>query len=81
MTETNLSTGAKIRALRGLYFLSQAKLAEAIGVHQGTLSRIENGQLALSAEIKTAIENHFNISLDDSSSNLIGLRCGEPLAA
>ncbi len=45
-----LTPGASVRIARELQEMTQAQLATASGIAQGTISSIENGRVALGAE-------------------------------
>lgn len=64
MTDTNPTIGAKIRSLRGLNFMTQAQLAEAIGTEQYVISRLEKGLAVPNSEAKIiAIGKYFGVEL------------------
>ena len=54
--------GKRIKALRTARKLSQAELAELVGVEALAISRIENGDHFVKAETLEALKNAFNIS-------------------
>ncbi len=55
--------GRRIRELRG-FDTTQADLARRIGVSQGYLSTVENGQGEIGAEVLLALSREFNKSLE-----------------
>jgi transcriptional regulator with XRE-family HTH domain len=55
--------GRRIRELRG-FDVTQADLARRIGVSQGYLSSIENGQGQIGAEVLLAISREFKKSME-----------------
>jgi len=57
------AVGRRIREFRG-FDMTQADLANRIGVSQGYLSTIEHGQAEVGAEVLLAISREFNKSLE-----------------
>jgi len=57
------AVGRRIRELRG-FDLTQADLAQRIGVSQGYLSIVEHGQGEIGAEVLLAIGREFDKSLE-----------------
>jgi len=57
------AVGRRIRELRG-FDLTQAELAERIGVSQGYLSTVEHGQGEIGAEVLLAISREFSKSME-----------------
>jgi transcriptional regulator with XRE-family HTH domain len=57
------AVGRRIRELRG-FDLTQAELANRIGVSQGYLSTIEHGQGEIGAEVLLSIGREFRMSLE-----------------
>jgi DNA-binding XRE family transcriptional regulator len=55
--------GRRIRELRG-FDMTQADLARRIGVSQGYLSTVENGQGEIGAEVLLALSREFDKSLE-----------------
>jgi transcriptional regulator with XRE-family HTH domain len=55
--------GRRIRELRG-FDMTQADLADRIGVSQGYLSTVEHGQGEIGAEVLLAIGREFEKSLE-----------------
>jgi transcriptional regulator with XRE-family HTH domain len=55
--------GRRIRELRG-FDVTQADLARQIGVSQGYLSTIENGQGEIGAEVLLALSRQFDRSME-----------------
>lgn len=64
ITIEHITLGAKIRALRGLYYISQARLAERVGTDQRTISLFERDLAVPNDEVKQAMENVFGIKFD-----------------
>lgn len=56
--------GQNIRKLRKEKNLSQAQLAEALGLKQRTISSYENNEVSASFDTMTAIADYFRVSLD-----------------
>lgn len=56
------SVGRRIRELRGID-LTQADLAQRIGVSQGYLSTIEHGEGEIGAEVLLALSEEFGKSI------------------
>ncbi len=54
----------RIKSLRKSAGLTQKELGEVLGIAKNTISQYENGQHAPNDEIKIAITNHFNVSMD-----------------
>ena len=54
----------RLLQLRKQKNISQAKLAEIIGISYHTISKIENKQRAASIEVLCALADYFNVSLD-----------------
>ena len=52
-----------IRELRKAYNLSQAALAEKLGVTAKTISRLENGQMMISDQIADRIWDVFGVEI------------------
>jgi transcriptional regulator with XRE-family HTH domain len=57
--------GRRIKELRQAKRLSQARLAERIGIDQSQISRIENGESGATLETLLALSRVFNVSLDE----------------
>jgi len=57
--------GNRIRVFRAEHKLSQADLAEAIGVSRKTISTIEVGRFVPSTVIALKIAHHFQVPLED----------------
>jgi transcriptional regulator with XRE-family HTH domain len=57
------AVGRRIRELRG-FDLTQAELAERIGVSQGYLSTVEHGQGEIGAGVLLAISREFSKSME-----------------
>ncbi len=55
----------RIRVFRAEHRLSQAELAEAIGVSRKTISTIEVGRFVPSTVIALKIARHFNVPVED----------------
>jgi transcriptional regulator with XRE-family HTH domain len=70
MKEFNMRlVGERIKELRNGASMSQACLAEKIGVHQNTLSQYENGTSKMSIEVLFSLA----IALDTTTDYLLGL--------
>ena len=65
--------GKRLRALRESLSLSQAKLAELLGITQSSLNRYENGQSTPTVEVFRRYADFFDVSMD-----YIFARCDEP---
>ena len=65
--------GKRLRALRESLSLSQAKLAELLGITQSSLNRYENGQATPTVELLRKYADYFDVSMD-----YIFARCDEP---
>lgn len=65
--------GNRLRILRDSLSLSQAKLAELLGITQSSLNRYENGQSTPSVELLRKYADFFDVSMD-----YIFSRCEEP---
>ena len=65
--------GKRLRALRESLSLSQAKLAELLGITQSSLNRYENGQSTPTVEVFRKYADFFDVSMD-----YIFARCDEP---
>ncbi|QKK01938.1 MAG: helix-turn-helix transcriptional regulator [Pseudomonadota bacterium] len=57
--------GNRIRVFRAEHRLSQAELAEAIGVSRKTISTIEVGRFVPSTAIALKIARYFEVPLED----------------
>jgi transcriptional regulator with XRE-family HTH domain len=57
------SVGRRIRELRG-FDMTQADLADRIGVSQGYLSTVERGQGEVGAEVLLSISREFDKSIE-----------------
>jgi transcriptional regulator with XRE-family HTH domain len=57
------TVGRRIRELRG-FDMTQADLADRIGVSQGYLSTVENGQGEIGVEVLLALSREFSKSLE-----------------
>ncbi|MBL37292.1 MAG: transcriptional regulator [Xanthomonadales bacterium] len=57
--------GNRIRVFRAEYKLSQADLADAIGVSRKTISTIEVGRFVPSTVISLKIARYFDVPLED----------------
>jgi transcriptional regulator with XRE-family HTH domain len=60
----NANLGIRIKELRDKIGLSQAKLADLLGLNRVSLSQIENGERKLTAEEINKLAKIFNISCD-----------------
>ena len=56
--------GKRLRALRESLSLSQAKLAELLGITQSSLNRYENGQSTPTVEVFRKYADFFDVSMD-----------------
>lgn len=56
--------GQRIAELRKQRGISQAQLAEAIGMHQPNIARIENGQYSTSIDVLSRIAEALGTRLD-----------------
>lgn len=65
--------GKRLRALRESLSLSQAKLAELLGITQSSLNRYENGQSTPTVEVFRKYADFFDVSMD-----YIFARCDKP---
>ena len=65
--------GKRLRTLRESLSLSQAKLAELLGITQSSLNRYENGQSTPSVDLLRKYADFFDVSMD-----YIFARCDEP---
>lgn len=65
--------GKRLRTLRESLSLSQAKLAELLGITQSSINRYENGQSTPSVDLLRKYANFFDVSMD-----YIFARCDEP---
>ena len=65
--------GKRLRTLREALSLSQAKLAELLGITQSSLNRYENGQSTPSVDLLRKYADFFDVSMD-----YIFARCDEP---
>ena len=65
--------GKELRTLRESLTLSQAKLAELLGITQSSLNRYENGQSTPSVDLLRKYADFFDVSMD-----YIFGRCDEP---
>lgn len=59
------SVGANVRKIRKMQGLTQADLAEAVGVKSATISRYETGEIQLSMEMAIEIANALKCSVAD----------------
>jgi len=57
--------GAKIKELREINGLSQAKLGEIVGADQSMIGFIERGVKRPSVELLGYIADYFGVSMDD----------------
>lgn len=57
--------GNRIRVLRAEHKLSQAELADAIGVSRKTISTVEVGRFVPSTVIALKIARYFQVPLED----------------
>jgi transcriptional regulator with XRE-family HTH domain len=57
------AVGRRLRELRG-FDVTQAELAQRLGVSQGYLSTIEHGQREVGAEVLLAISQEFGRSIE-----------------
>lgn len=55
----------RIRVFRAEHRLSQAELADAVGVSRKTISTIEVGRFVPSTVIALKISRHFNVPLEE----------------
>jgi putative transcriptional regulator len=55
----------RIRVLRAEHRISQADLAQAIGVSRKTISTIEVGRFTPSTVIALKIARHFDVAVED----------------
>lgn len=60
---------SRLKELRKMHDLSQADLADALGVSIGLIGMYENGQRNPSKEKMEAIADYFNVSLDYLNGN------------
>ena len=65
--------GNQLRTLRESLSLSQAKLAELLGITQSSLNRYENGQSTPTVELFRKYADFFDVSID-----YIFALCDEP---
>ena len=65
--------GKRLRTLRESLSLSQAKLAELLGITQSSLNRYENGQSTPTVEVFRRYADFFDVSMD-----YIFARCDAP---
>src|SRR5699024_2711685 len=65
--------GKRLRTLRESLSLSQAKLAELLGITQSSLNRYENGQSTPTVELFRKYAEFFDVFMD-----YIFARCDEP---
>ena len=65
--------GKRLRTLRESLSLSQAKLAELLGITQSSLNRYENGQSTPTVEVFRRYADFFDVSMD-----YIFARCDKP---
>ena len=65
--------GKRLRTLRESLSLSQAKLAELLGITQSSLNRYENGQSTPTVELFRKYADFFDVSMD-----YIFARCDKP---
>lgn len=65
--------GGRLRTLRELTGLSQAKFADVIGSTQSSVNRYENGQATPTVELLRKYADYFDVSMD-----YIFARCDEP---
>ena len=56
--------GDRIRDLRRSAHLSQAELAQHLGIQQGPISNLENGKHMPSARVLIALATFFEVSID-----------------
>jgi transcriptional regulator with XRE-family HTH domain len=63
--KANRTLGAKIRAARRMAGLSQASLAELMGVRQSSISQWERGHTRPSLEHLVPLASALNASLDE----------------
>ena len=54
-----------IRFYRTLHFMTQTELAEKVGVTQGAISMIENGDRSPSLDVLIRLASALNCTLDD----------------
>jgi transcriptional regulator with XRE-family HTH domain len=57
------AVGRRVRELRG-FDVTQAELAQRLGVSQGYLSTMEHGQREIGAEVLLAISREFGKSIE-----------------
>ena len=67
--------GKRLRALRESLSLSQAKLAELLGITQSSLNRYENGQSTPTVEVFRKYADFFDISMDYIGHTENALKC------
>lgn len=65
--------GKRLRCLRDSLSLSQAKLAELLGITQSCINRYENGQSTPSVDLLRKYADFFDVSMD-----YIFARCDNP---
>jgi transcriptional regulator with XRE-family HTH domain len=61
----DMNIGRNIRQLRKLHNMSQSEFSGRIGISQGNLSEIEQGNCNPSLVTLSAIKNAFNCSVDE----------------
>ncbi len=54
----------RLRDLRKDYDLTQAQIAESIGLYTTTYQRYERGEREIPLDIAVALAKHYNVSLD-----------------
>lgn len=58
------SSGKKIKALRKSAGLSQVELADKIGIHVKTISKVERGICGMSVDYLILISEFFQVTID-----------------
>lgn len=56
--------GERLRALRESVKLSQAKMAELVGVKQSSINRYESGESSPTLEVLLKYADYFDVSMD-----------------
>lgn len=64
-----MSIGANVQRLRDERSMSQGELADAIGVHQTHISKIERGVKSPSLDVAQKLAQYFGVSVDEVIGN------------